>query len=125
MSFDMKIVENDKTDIIDYDEELIFYINDLYELECSELNSLWEKFYDGPRIYPNQSENLVNEIEKIESFTKKYQGQKCPKEIIERTQNPKYQDVFITDEFYSFLRRIKSFFGEAVKLNSIIETYSD
>ena len=59
MAFDMYC--GNKREKIDHHEESIFtYANDSDVLP--ELKKLWESFYDGPIIYPENSNRIVHEL---------------------------------------------------------------
>lgn len=63
----MKVNGSNLRDRIGHDEEYFLQFVTDHQLPCPELSRIWESFYDGPRIYPNQSRSITAEIGIVDS----------------------------------------------------------
>lgn len=61
MAFDMYL-KSQRVSIEHYEEGLFTLIN---EEDCPKLIELWNNFYNGPRINPNDANDIVHELIKI------------------------------------------------------------
>lgn len=108
MAFDMQIAGTALVDQIDDDEEYLFILIEEHNLDCPILSAIWESFYEGPRIFPNQANSISEELALIDQLIKS-----TPKL---RAEAQNWGNLHL---------RLKKFFAEASRLNAFIRCLSD
>ena len=109
MAFDMTMSLTGRREKIEHYEEAFLRMIELEEdLDCPILEGIWEAFYEGPKIYPNQAAAAVNELDSVNRFMADPKRSKSDRDQWTRT--------------YS---RLRSFFAEAHEISSMIQCFSD
>ena len=108
MAFDMTIVDSGRQDAIEDDEEFFFRLIEVHDLNCPILDGIWERFYEGPRIYADHSRTILAELDRIDGFLSE--------------SKTRAVDIEIWKGLHT---RLRDFFGEASSIGSAIKCMSD
>lgn len=104
----MRLSESGITDEIDHHEEYFLRLIEGHDLKCPLLDSVWEQFYDGSRIYPNHAESISKELDVIDAF-------------ISTSKDLEVDPVSWSQTY----KRLRGFFSMAHELGEVIHCISD